>query len=608
MKEFIYPLAHIFSTKFLLKDLNVSHYYIASYQRGYKWKSFSKSDQVPMLLADIYEAFKMQASEYYLQYITVKKNYLNPSLLEVIDGQQRLTTLSLMFYVSEAFGGINYAKDIVVHQRYKSNVKFKDVFASVLELGLENDVIQNHQDIYYLFHAKECIFRFFKSLGDELNAYLDYLLCKVKIIVNIEDELTSPEEVFSNLNDNKVDLTNYYLVKGLLFTQSTRRENTYTSFLEIQENRSRLARNWDQLNQWFLNEKQSQLFFYKYNIINKRDENIGINSILNLAKPKNLERQYLDVLQVFFSEMKHKGDSTVFQYDDMALFNLYLEEINDSHQAEQKLEEVQNLAKRFINWYADDELYHLIGYYIVTGQSIETIKDLGKTELKKVLYKWLYKSLQLKEDQRINNLEYGTDNSILNRIFLAINAFPMIFDNGKYKIEFLNRFNFYTYTTNKWSIEHIYPQTPKVEPKDVVHYRNWFLNKTSNHVLKAKINAVSLEDDNIEEEISNLGLLNINENFIGNLALLEQGNNSTLSNNVFPRKRELLLSMLAQGDFVPQHTINAVCKNLALLKNPDVEIRFSTHLIDWAEEDMHANALWLEYTYKLLIDFIKENI
>jgi uncharacterized protein with ParB-like and HNH nuclease domain len=155
MNKFIYPIAHIFSSNKLLKELNASQYYIASYQRGYKWKSFGKNDQVPILLTDIYEALSTNANEYYLQYITIKKNNENLSFLEVIDGQQRLTTLSLLFYVAEKYFNIeNHAKGKVVYQRYKINNEFQDVFESILALEESDASINNLQDIYYLYHAK----------------------------------------------------------------------------------------------------------------------------------------------------------------------------------------------------------------------------------------------------------------------------------------------------------------------------------------------------------------------------------------------------------------------------------------------------------------------
>ncbi|RRJ86928.1 DUF262 domain-containing protein [Paenimyroides tangerinum] len=614
MNEFIYPIAHIFSSANLLQELNATQYYIASYQRGYKWKSFGKNDQVPILLTDIYEAFSTNANEYYLQYITVKKNAENADFLEVIDGQQRLTTLSLLFYVAEKHHSIeNCAKGKVVYQRYKTNNEFQDIFEHILSLNKSDSSLDNQQDIYYLYHAKECIKEFFSILGEELKPYITYLLNHVKIIVNLEDELTSAEEVFSNLNDNKVDLTNYYLIKGLLFTQSTRSPQSSHSFLEIQAKRNRLARNWDHLNQWFLNEKHNQLFFYNYKILNEKEKNIGINSILNLTKPKKSEKIDEPRIRNFIEKIEnnkdHQSKEIKTSVNEMELFNLYLDHLKTSEKAENKLEELQNVAKRMMNWYADDELYHLIGYYVATKNSIEILTNKGKSDLKKVLYKHLYDSLQLGKDRAISSLEYGPDNAILNRIFLALNAFPLVYVNGEATINFKNHFSFYDFTKNNWSIEHIYPQNPNVSVADVIKYKNWFLEKTSDETLKNEIESVTIDEKKVPDTIQQLIMLeDVSEHYIGNLALLEKGNNSTLSNNIFPKKRELLLTMLAKGNFVPQHTINAVSKNLHWIEEDNENYHFTPNLTNWQLQDMQANASWIEKTYNLLMELIKQKL
>ena len=88
-----------------------NNFYIASYQRGYRWGE----DEVKALLDDIYEVYKKDDSEqkYCLQPLVVKRrrNCESSALLEnagvkemendedcyeLLDGQQRLTTLWLI--------------------------------------------------------------------------------------------------------------------------------------------------------------------------------------------------------------------------------------------------------------------------------------------------------------------------------------------------------------------------------------------------------------------------------------------------------------------------------------------------------------------------------
>ena len=80
--------------------INTKHYFvIPSYQRGYRWEE----KQVLDLLEDINEFTKQTKEEsYYLQPLVVKPlKYMLPDgaevqAWEVLDGQQRLTTLRLI--------------------------------------------------------------------------------------------------------------------------------------------------------------------------------------------------------------------------------------------------------------------------------------------------------------------------------------------------------------------------------------------------------------------------------------------------------------------------------------------------------------------------------
>lgn len=79
----------ILETKFVA-DISGS-FYIPSYQRGYRWSE----TEVVRLLDDIYQNGK---KNYCLQPVVVRKK---EDQYELIDGQQRLTTLYLMFSVMQ---------------------------------------------------------------------------------------------------------------------------------------------------------------------------------------------------------------------------------------------------------------------------------------------------------------------------------------------------------------------------------------------------------------------------------------------------------------------------------------------------------------------------
>lgn len=609
MKEFIYNLEELFVSDGLLETLAATNYYIGAYQRGYKWKSNALHDQVPLFLTDVYEAFIDNQEEYYLQYITIKRNDEGKNLLEVIDGQQRLTTISILFYCFEkAFGFYNITKDIVQYERYNKRQIFEEIILMDEESDEGNVILKKKQDIFYLYHAKKCILNFLELLDKvEAEAFYNYYRQKVKIIINLEDDTTAAEEIFSNLNDNKVELNNLYLIKGLLFTKSTRKDNGDDDFIHVQEKRNRIARNWDDMDNWLRSEKQNQLFFYNYKLVNSKEGFLGLNPLLNALKPivKESNDERLDKINKFHDNLSIAKE----QSDTYKLFNLYNEGLQNFEEANIQLDKIYLTSKRLRNWFKNNELYNLLGFFTCTGGNIDNILSLGVSDLKEKLYQHLYNQLFIR-NKKIEDLVYNIpkDKSKLDKIFLALNVFPLLKqkdDKGKdiHVIDWSHRFDFNTYRNNKWSIEHIYPQNPDATEEDVRKYKEWFLEKSSEF---PELNQKISDDNSLtDEEIKAIITHGVSEHQLGNLALLEGGNNSTLKNYIFPKKRELLLGLMSTGSFVPTHTVNAVAKLLHNLS--DERLTFSKNLTFWEKEDIEANALWIKNTYNALIEFVNEN-
>jgi uncharacterized protein with ParB-like and HNH nuclease domain len=83
-----------------IADLNHFHFYIPSFQRGYRWESEQATD----LLNDIVQFFATPSVDekgdwYCLQPVIVKEE---DNKHHVIDGQQRLTTIYLDLEISSS--------------------------------------------------------------------------------------------------------------------------------------------------------------------------------------------------------------------------------------------------------------------------------------------------------------------------------------------------------------------------------------------------------------------------------------------------------------------------------------------------------------------------
>lgn len=354
--EFIYNIKDLFSceTGSLFNSTKTRLFYIGPYQRSYKWQSEGKFDQVPQLLNDIYDAWmNNHESEYYLQYITVKADN-DKQWLEVIDGQQRLTTLSLLFY---QLGQINANDNIAVGKLKYSRYDNRDIFEEICDhcktVQDINDRQFNEQDIYYMVAASLCIRNRLEEWHSKeiLDEVKKFLIHNVKIIVNIESNFVKSEEIFANLNDNHVPLTDAYLVKGLLLTNAVSRINAYgrsLDFTEIQEKRKNLGRIWDEIQTWITNKEHSHFFFKNTKIGAKYDSKYSMEYFLELAYLYKFSNDRDDVV----------GD---YSQNRLELFNKFNSRIKTSEDAADMIEVIRHIYRKMVTIY-EGPLYNLWGF------------------------------------------------------------------------------------------------------------------------------------------------------------------------------------------------------------------------------------------------------
>lgn len=355
--EFIFPIKLIFDGEdSVLTQYDTKQFYIGPYQRGYKWNSDTRYDQVPQMLLDIYIAWKEQSQEYFLQYITVLIRH-DLSALEVIDGQQRITTLSIFFYVLENFiKNANLAQGKVQYARYKSDI-FRE---TIHDFNSGKKANEDSQDKDYLLRATSCIYRFLDTLNSsaELEKYIEFLKNNVKLIVNIESEFVKPEEVFSNLNDNKVPLTNNYLIKALLLTKGVETTDEHKKTLpyrEVMSQRSMMGRLWDEMQSWIEQPQISYFFFGR--------EGNGMEGLLSLVSPRQSGYSYSQ-LSGFFKGFNNVGAPI---RNDLQLFYQFDEAIKTKEKAQKTMRNLRQAylsLKDVYNNYEDCDLYNQLGYML----------------------------------------------------------------------------------------------------------------------------------------------------------------------------------------------------------------------------------------------------
>lgn len=594
MNEFIINIRKIFDKK----------YYIGPYQRSYKWSSLTRYGQVPQMLYDIYTAMCQDPEkEYYLQYITIKWDS-KKERYEVIDGQQRLTTLSLIIYLlaAEEHNFENIAKDKVEYSRHNnSNLFDKVVRLANNESTDESDNAIQCQDTYYLVKAARCIKKFLslcKKYG-KLEEFANYLLDKVMLITNEESTFVKSEEVFMNLNDNRVPLTSSYLIKGLLLTLAARHDaksDKISNYKEIIDQRVIMGRQWDEISSWISQEEVAHFFF-------KQDDG-GLDNFLKLifkgidkknrgdigavASVDHVLKEFLET----FEKVQQQNDVA-----ELELFNKFNDFVNTPADAIKTIKLIKHYYRRLRGIFENDKLYNLMGYAIfcesVDGYKridLSNVFDVSDVQLEQDLKLLILKAIpDLSEDEVRNQCNYSSSNHHLQNLLLSFSVFPEGEDD-KY------RFDFVAYDREHWSFEHISPQNPKATVRiDKVAQSNVIQKIISDTSIKDEgkknelIEKISKGESIESDKLSFLYDSGIDLDDMGNMALLSGGANSSLKNNPYIAKRSILFDMRSNGRFIPRHTIDIFNKAYHNEKDP----QFNFDLTVWNNDDVKAHRRWM---------------
>ena len=215
MDKLIYNVRQIFGEYLTFKGC--SFYNIPEYQRGYKWTAAN----VIQLLEDLKNFKKTDNDQFYcIQNITItKQKHKDSWCMNVIDGQQRLTTLFILLsYLQRNMKDkiIIPSANILKYSIRKSSDQFlrDNIFTgSIWDNTIDTNTAQT-KDQYYMMAVADAIQGWFRDNNLEAKTILDYLV----LIVN-EVRPGDEETVFASLNGGKVDLGGADLVRAILITR-----------------------------------------------------------------------------------------------------------------------------------------------------------------------------------------------------------------------------------------------------------------------------------------------------------------------------------------------------------------------------------------------------
>ena len=117
--------------KTIIKIFKIEEQYIIPvYQRPYSWEY----DECLSLYNDIMEAFHDNSEDYFIGNMVIAKSNSNKDKLEIIDGQQRLTTLLLLIKVLSIFSPEHKAlKDCLEIADWESDETFPRIESEIFE-------------------------------------------------------------------------------------------------------------------------------------------------------------------------------------------------------------------------------------------------------------------------------------------------------------------------------------------------------------------------------------------------------------------------------------------------------------------------------------------
>ena len=181
---------------------------VPAYQRGYRW-----SKEVTMLLNDISEIKDCVSYRYCLQPIVVKK--IENSKYELIDGQQRLTTIYLIYKTLNKYLPF-------VSNNFNLKFEIRTRSAEYLQ-NISEDSDESNIDFYYIKKAFLAIQEWFKKQKDATLSALNIFKAfseKVDVIWYEVDSQEDSNALFQRLNIGKIPLSSSELVKALFLCTS----------------------------------------------------------------------------------------------------------------------------------------------------------------------------------------------------------------------------------------------------------------------------------------------------------------------------------------------------------------------------------------------------
>ena len=484
-----------------VEELCKENFYISFYQRGYRWRE----EQVRQLLDDL-QNFQPsdEVPSYFLQVlIRSPRTVKNEKVLQwnIVDGQQRLTTIGLILQ--------EYDPSFRIRLEYD-----RDGMAA-LDRHFIEAAVKTIQD-WLLINSSSRAHVF----GTLKKAF--FLLYDLPIIQDETQRNDEENQIFSDVNDNKLLARDSELVKCILLTPQND---------EPVELTKRRAVEWDEMERML----QDDNFFAFLTPRNAADQDDRMTRLFLAAGivPEDEDRK-----------------KTTFPY-----LSAFLRKNHEISSRREIWEKIADSFSRIRGWYRDNTAYHAVGWYL--HQSKESINSF---EIKKVRTA-IDKIATEFDTARDNHDLYKSNKNLANRILFLFNcAYAWRTEHTRYDFRRHN-------LVDAWSLEHM--RATNIRPQDKETFETYISacpeDKRGDFTYEnyTKANNEQRGEAFLSEHLGEDEYPRDEDHSLGNLALLPKNPNSSLNNKLFRAKREEVLKWyfgLRADYFVPPATMAVFAK------------------------------------------------
>lgn len=543
LKEFLYPQG---------RKITFS---IPNYQRGYKWAV--KADDTGLssaeyLLNSFLDARQNNPEQsFFLQGITVVEN---GNRVELIDGQQRITTIYLILRLlgSKYISGENNID--LQYEIRKDSGKFIE---SLKDETFDWKNMSNNdmsQDVFYFREALVQMQEMLNKYRDSYDSLVAYLLNMVSFLYIVVDRKQAVK-TFTMMNGSKATMHQEELIKAQILhqvsnpplTPSEERPATFDELLEKMKDyisrewvadalRSRYAREWDKWLYWW-NRPEVQSFFPSAN------------------RPMGL------LLKYYFWESCGDANASDLKYER------FKQLLTDAESTRNVFKKLRDLQKKFEDIFSNPISHNYLKLSFIGASSTDTFKILAyffdaKLDIPKMreYAQWrlvgaTHKSIT-KEIITENEENERTKEDCARDVFKKLKAdivYNVCDDEAckqllRLNVEEYNKLNGgigVAFDFSIWgekSLEHVMPKSwiYHMEEHDGVKVAVRGDGEIIGEESKAKADGLIKR----EEIFASGG----SEHCIGNLVLLYKNNNSEFGKAVFAKKKKLFFNM-STNDF-----------------------------------------------------------